>query len=56
MENKNNYNDLLNPITHKLPYWDELPEIDLYMDQVIVLMEKYLSWYIEENQETKIMK
>lgn len=55
MENKNNYNDLFNPITHKLPYWDELPEIDLYMDQVIVLMEKYLSWYIEENQETKII-
>lgn len=26
----------------KLPSWNELPEIELYMDQVIVLMEKYL--------------
>ena len=28
---------------HKLPHWEDLPEIDLYMDQVIALMEKYLS-------------
>lgn len=27
----------------KLPSWDELPEIDLYMDQVIELVNKYLS-------------
>ena len=26
-----------------LPTWDELPEIDLYMDQVIEIVNKYLS-------------
>ncbi len=26
-----------------IPRWDELPEFDLYMDQVIALAEKYLS-------------
>lgn len=28
---------------HSLPKWEDLPELDLYMDQVIVLMEKYLN-------------
>ena len=28
---------------HMLPPWSELPDIDLYMDQVIALMTKYLS-------------
>lgn len=28
--------------TRKIPVWSELPDIDLYMDQIIVLMEKYL--------------
>lgn len=26
-----------------LPRWHELPDIELYMDQVITLIEKYLS-------------
>lgn len=25
-----------------LPHWDELPDFDLYMDQVLSLMERYL--------------
>lgn len=29
--------------TRKIPLWNELPELDLYMDQVIVLMEKHLN-------------
>ena len=29
--------------THSLPLWNELPDIELYMDQVISLMQKYLS-------------
>lgn len=49
-----NYDDVLQ-IKHKLPYWEDLPDIDLYMDQVIVLMEKYLSWYIEYDSENKII-
>ena len=37
-------------VKHKLPYWEDLPEIDLYMDQVIALMDKYLSFHkIDEN-------
>ena len=27
---------------YKIPSWDELPSLDLYMDQVIVLMNRYL--------------
>ena len=27
----------------KMPEWDELPAIDLYMDQVIVILREYLS-------------
>lgn len=38
------WNTLLN--THKLPTWDELPTIDLYMDQVIALINQYMSDYI----------
>ena len=34
-----------NAQNHKLPRFSELPEIDLYMDQIIVIMEKYLSIY-----------
>ena len=32
------FEDYFKIIKHKLPYWDELPEIDLYMDQVVALM------------------
>lgn len=30
---------------YELPAWEELPKLDLYMDQVITLMEEYLSIY-----------
>ena len=30
---------------HNLPRWKDLPELELYMDQVIVLMQKYLGPY-----------
>lgn len=36
--------DYFKTITNKLPRWNELPEIDLYMDQVIALMERYLPY------------
>ena len=45
-----NWNTLLN--THRLPTWDELPTIDLYMDQVIVLINQYLSDYIPYTADT----
>ena len=31
---------------HNLPRWKDLPELELYMDQVIVLMQKYLGPYM----------
>ena len=37
--------------SRKIPTWNELPEIDLYMDQIIVLMEKYLG----SNPEDKLI-
>ena len=27
-----------------LPQWDELPDMDLYMDQVVMLLQRYLKW------------
>ena len=32
----------------RLPVWDELPQIELYMDQVIVLLNEYLSYFVYE--------
>ena len=29
----------------RLPHWDELPDLELYMDQVLSLMERYLGSY-----------
>ena len=52
MSNKqnNSFEKYLKIVKHKLPYWEELPEIDLYMDQVIALMDKYLSFHkVDEN-------
>lgn len=39
-----NWNKLLND--YKIPTWDELPAIELYMDQVIVLMNRYLKTFL----------
>ena len=33
------------------PRWKELPEIDLYMDQVVSILEKYLSVFMEYEGE-----
>ena len=52
MDNNEEY-QFIKPIKHKLPYWEELPNLDLYMDQVIVLMENYFSQYMEP--DTKII-
>ena len=44
-----NWNTLLG--NYKLPTWDELPTIDLYMDQVIALMNQYLKEYIPSTED-----
>ncbi len=38
-----------------LPRWEELPKIDLYMDQVIVLLNDYLSYYNVIGHEEKLL-
>ena len=48
------FEDYFKIVKHKLPYWDELPEIDLYMDQVIALMDKYLSFHKDDEKTTII--
>ena len=53
-KNEKKFEDYFKIVKHKLPYWDELPEIDLYMDQVIALMDKYLSFH-KTDEETKII-
>ncbi len=34
-----------------LPRWNELPTIDLYIDQLVSLLEQYLSGYIKSDNE-----
>ena len=34
-----------------LPRWNELPNIDLYIDQLVTLLEQYLSDYIKNENE-----
>ena len=34
-----------------LPRWNELPNIDLYIDQLVSLLEQYLSNYIKNDNE-----
>ena len=43
------WNQLLN--THKLPAWDELPTIELYMDQIIALINQYMTDYVPKSGE-----
>lgn len=40
---------------HSLPSWDKLPDIDLYMDQVISIIEKYLKIYIKVTGSDKLI-
>lgn len=36
---------------YKAPRWNSLPDIDLYMDQVLVVLEKYLSVFKRDKEE-----
>lgn len=40
--------------TKKLPRWSDLPEFEVYMDQVIVLMQKYLGEYFEYLEDSVV--
>lgn len=37
--------------THKLPRWESFPDIELYMDQVVAVMEKALELYNKAGEE-----
>lgn len=39
-------------LSFHLPRWEELPELDLYMDQVITLVDQYLSPIIHPTKHT----
>ena len=39
-------------LEYRIPRWNELPEIELYMDQVIALMEKYLGVFYDDENKT----
>lgn len=36
-----------------LPRWNEFPNVDLYIDQVVCLLESYLSKYIKSDNDTE---
>lgn len=42
--------------THKSPGWDKLPDIDLYMDQVIIMMEKQLDIFMRDASDKLITR
>ena len=39
-----------------LPRWSELPVLDLYMDQVVTLIERYLGLFFIDKQEKMLTK
>ena len=41
---------------YHMPRWDELPDLDLYLDQVVNYLEKYLKNYNSEKEEKIITK
>lgn len=41
--------------SYSLPTWDSLPNLELYMDQVIVLLTQYLEFLPYEENEDKII-
>ena len=36
-----------------IPRWDELPDIDLYLDQVVTFIDKYLYDYLQYEHDSK---
>ena len=41
--------------SHRLPRWEALPDIELYMDQVVAVMEKALAIYNTEADDNRII-
>ena len=48
------FSDLEEKLTgYTLPMWEELPDLELYMDQVVSMLNKYLSIFYEKLGEEK---
>jgi hypothetical protein len=41
--------------TFRLPEWDDLPQIDLYLDQVIALVNQYLGFFVYDPEAEKLL-
>lgn len=41
--------------SYRLPEWEELPKIDLYLDQVIALVNQYLGFFVYDPTEEKLL-
>ena len=39
----------------RLPEWDELPQIELYLDQVIALVTRYIGFLVYDPAEDKLL-
>ena len=40
---------------YRLPEWEDLPQIDLYLDQVIALVNQYLGFFVYDPTEEKLL-
>ena len=40
---------------YRLPEWESLPELELYMDQVVLLMSRYLSFPPQMEEDEKVI-
>jgi len=40
---------------YRLPAWEELPKIDLYLDQVIALVNNYVGFFVYDPVEEKLL-
>jgi hypothetical protein len=49
----NRWEDFLG--SYRLPEWEELPKIDLYLDQVIALVNQYLGFFVYDPTEEKLL-
>jgi hypothetical protein len=41
--------------TYRLPEWQDLPQIDLYLDQVIALVNQFLGFFVYDPAEEKLL-
>ena len=58
MEKKNEKKYIEKDISEfHIPRWEEIPDIDLYLDQTVTILEKYLESYIDKDEKiiTKTM-